>query len=42
MQSSFEYVKDIDRMTFDTPAPVKAVVPDGICPGSLPGICTQI
>ena len=41
MQSSFEYVKDIDRMTFDTPAPVKAG-PDGIYPAPLPGMCKEI
>jgi predicted dehydrogenase len=41
MQSNFEYVPDIDHMTFDTPAPVKAG-PDGIYPAPLPGMCTEI
>ena len=41
MQSNFEYVKDIDHMTFDTPAPVKAG-PDGIYPAPLPGMCKEI
>ena len=41
LQSSFQYVKDIDNMTFDTPAPVKAG-PDGIYPAPLPGMCKEI
>jgi predicted dehydrogenase len=41
LQSNFEYVKDIDRMAFDTPAPVKAG-PDGIYPAPVPGMCQEI
>ena len=41
MRSTFEYVKDIDHMTFDTPAPVKAG-PDGIYPAPVPGMCKEI
>jgi len=36
MKSDFEYVKDIDHMTFDTPAPIKAG-PDGRYPCPQPG-----
>ena len=35
-KSDFQYVKDIDHMTFDTPAPIKAG-PDGIYPAPQPG-----
>jgi predicted dehydrogenase len=41
MQSNFQYVADIDRMTFDTPAPIKAG-PDGIYQPPLPGECKEI
>ena len=40
MQSNFQYVADIDRMTFDTPAPIKAG-PDGIYQPPLPGECKE-
>ena len=34
--SNFQYVKDIDAMTFDTPAPIH-VGPDGVYPAPQPG-----
>jgi predicted dehydrogenase len=36
LKSDFQYVKDIDHMTFDTPAPIQAG-PDGIYPAPQPG-----
>jgi predicted dehydrogenase len=36
LKSDFAYVKDIDHMTFDTPAPIQAG-PDGIYPAPQPG-----
>jgi len=41
MNSNFQYVDDIDHMTFDTPAPIKAG-PDGIYPAPQPGITNEI
>ena len=41
LNSTFQYVKDIDQMTFDTPAPLQAG-PDGIYPAPLPGMCKEI
>jgi len=40
VKSEFEYVKDIDHLTFDTPAPIKAS-PDGIYPAPQPGITKE-
>lgn len=40
VKSEFEYVKDIDHLTFDTPAPIKAG-PDGIYPAPQPGITKE-
>jgi len=36
LKSDFQYVKDIDHMTFETPAPLQAG-PDGIYPAPQPG-----
>ena len=36
MKSNFQYVKDIDSMTFDTPAPIKAG-PGGLYAAPQPG-----
>ena len=41
MNSKFQYVADIDRMTFDTPAPIQPDA-DGIYPAPLPGMCNEI
>ena len=41
VNSQFEYVRDIDHMTFATPAPIKAG-PDGIYPAPQPGITKEI
>ena len=41
MESNFQYVKDIDHMTFDTPAPIKAG-PDGIYAAPQPGRTKEI
>lgn len=41
LQSNFEYVSDIDSLTFDTPAPIQAG-PDGIYAAPLPGITKDI
>ena len=40
MESEFQFVKDIDNMTFDTPAPIKAA-PDGIYAPPQPGITKE-
>lgn len=40
MQSEFQFVKDIDHLTFDTPAPVQEG-PDGIYPAPQPGITQE-
>lgn len=40
LKSDFELVKDIDHMTFDTPAPIKAE-PDGIYPAPQPGLTKE-
>jgi predicted dehydrogenase len=41
LNSDFQFVKDIDNMTFDTPAPIKAG-PDGIYAAPQPGITKEI
>ena len=41
LNSDFKFVEDIDRMTFDTPAPIKAG-PNGIYAPPQPGITTEI
>ncbi len=41
LNSNFKFVKDIDNMTFDTPAPIKAG-PDGIYAAPQPGITKEI
>jgi hypothetical protein len=41
MNSNFQYVKDIDHLTFDTPAPVQADA-DGIYPAPTPGKTVEI
>ena len=41
MSSSFQYVKDIDNLTMDTPAPIKAG-PDGTYQAPRPGIAKEI
>ena len=41
MKSDFQYVKDIDHMTFDTPAPLQADA-DGIYAPPMPGITKDI
>jgi len=38
--SNFQYVADIDRMTFETPAPIQAG-PDGIYACPLPGFTKE-
>jgi predicted dehydrogenase len=40
MQSEFQFVKDIDHLTFDTPAPIHDG-PDGIYPAPQPGITQE-
>ena len=40
LKSSFQYVADIDHLTFDTPAPLKAG-PDGIYPAPQPGVTRE-
>ncbi|MBN2296767.1 MAG: Gfo/Idh/MocA family oxidoreductase [Pirellulales bacterium] len=40
LKSEFQFVKDIDNLTFDTPAPIKAG-PDGIYPAPQPGITKE-
>lgn len=41
MQSDFQFVEDIDHMTFDTPAPISEG-PDGIYPAPQPGITVEL
>jgi hypothetical protein len=41
MQSDFQYIDDIDNLTFDTPAPTQEG-PDGIYPCPQPGITVEI
>jgi len=41
MQSDFEYVKDVDHMTFETPAPIQAG-PDGIYAAPIPGMAREL
>ena len=41
MASTFQYVQDIDRLTFDSPAPIKEG-PDGIYPAPQPGVTREI
>jgi predicted dehydrogenase len=40
VKSEFEYIKDIDHLTFDTPAPIKAG-PDGTYPAPQPGLTKE-
>jgi len=40
LKSEFQYVKDIDRMTFDSPAPIQAG-PDGTYAPPLPGVSQE-
>ena len=41
LNSSFQFVKDIDNMTFETPAPIKAG-PNGIYAAPQPGITKEV
>jgi predicted dehydrogenase len=41
MNSKFEYVSNIDQMTFDTPPPIKAG-PDGTYEAPLPGVWKEV
>jgi hypothetical protein len=41
MQSEFQFVKDIDHLTFESPAPITAG-PDGIYAASQPGITKEV
>ena len=41
MKSEFQFVADIDNMTFDTPAPIHEG-PDGLYPAPQPGITKEI
>jgi hypothetical protein len=41
LKSDFQFIKDIDNMTFDTPAPVHEG-PDGIYPAPQPGITKEV
>ena len=41
LNSDFQFVKDIDNMTFDTPAPIKAG-PNGIYAAPQPGITKEV
>jgi len=41
LKSEFQYVKDIDHLTFDSPAPLQAG-PDGIYACPLPGVSKEI
>lgn len=41
MNSQFQYIADIDNLTFDTPAPIKAG-PDGIYAPPLPGVTKEL
>ena len=40
LKSDFEYVKDLDRMTFDTPAPIQPA-PDGSYAAPQPGLTKE-
>ena len=40
MNCNFQFVEDIDNMTFETPAPIKAA-PDGIYAAPQPGITKE-
>ena len=40
MKSEFQFVKDIDHLTFDTPAPIQEG-PDGLYPPPQPGITQE-
>ena len=40
LNSNFQFVKDIDNMSFDTPAPILAEA-DGIYAAPLPGITVE-
>jgi hypothetical protein len=41
MASNFEFIKDIDHMTFDTPAPIHDDA-NGLYPAPQPGITQEI
>jgi predicted dehydrogenase len=41
MKSEFQFVQDIDNMTFDTPAPIQEG-PDGLYPAPQPGITKEV
>ena len=41
MTSDFEFIKDIDHMTFDTPAPIHDDE-DGLYPAPQPGITQEL
>lgn len=41
MNSNFQFVADIDKMTFDTPAPIHEG-PDGLYPPPVPGMTNEI
>lgn len=41
MASEFQFVKDIDHLSFDTPAPIKEG-PDGLYPPPQPGITVEV
>ena len=41
MKSEFQFVDDVDHMTFDTPAPIQEG-PDGIYAAPQPGITKEI
>ncbi|MHC4750127.1 MAG: hypothetical protein ACYTFW_09665 [Planctomycetota bacterium] len=41
LNSDFQFVEDIDNMTFDMPAPIKAG-PDGIYAAPQPGITKEV
>ena len=40
LKSEFQFVKNIDNLTFDTPAPIQAG-PDGVYPAPMPGITVE-
>jgi predicted dehydrogenase len=41
LNSEFQFIEDVDNMTFDTPAPIHAG-PDGIYPAPQPGITKEV
>ena len=41
MKSNFQFVENIDGLTFDTPAPVKEG-PDGLYPAPMPGLTNEV